>query len=209
MPRKPAPGARDRILDVAGRLFYERGVHAVGMQQIVDRCGCGKNLLYREFPSKDDLVVAWLERERAELEAKQAAAIEPHDGDPVAQLMSLVRAEVDSICPGFRGCALRNTLNEFPDPGHPARQVVVAQQRTRRALLRDLAAQAGADDPGALADRIVLVLDGLLTSGTVLGTDGPARVGVELAEQIIRGAVPTGRVPGGRVRAGRAPRPAR
>jgi AcrR family transcriptional regulator len=193
MPRKPAPGTRDRILDIAARLFHEQGVHAVGLQQIIDECGCGKNLLYREFPSKDALVVAWLERSRDDLERKTAEAVAPFAGDPAAQLVALVRAEaaeVADLCPHYRGCALRNTFNEFPDPGHPARKVVVAQQEARRAQLRELATQAGADDPEALADRIILVLDGLLTSGSVLGPEGPAGAAVALAEQIVRDAVP-------------------
>jgi AcrR family transcriptional regulator len=198
MPRKPDPGARDRILDIASRLFYERGVRAVGMQQIIDECGCGKNLLYREFSSKDELVVAWLEQARADQQARLAAAIEPLQGDPAAQLVAVVRSDVDALCPGFRGCALRNALVEFPDPDHPAHQVVVAQQEARRAVLRDLAAQAGARDPSGLADRVSLVLDGLSTSGSVLGPDGPAAAAVELAEQLVRDALPAGRTPAGR-----------
>jgi AcrR family transcriptional regulator len=187
MARKPAPGTRDRILDIAAQLFYDRGVHAVGLQQVIDEYGCGKNLLYREFPSKDELVVAWLERCREDWNAKVQRAIEPLDGkDPAAQLVAIVRAAADDLtCPGFRGCALRNTHAEFPDADHPAHQVAVDHLVGVRAQLRELATQAGADDPEQLADRIMLILDGLLTTGAVLGRDGPPAAAVDLAEQIV------------------------
>ena len=123
---QPADGTRDCILDVAARLFDEHGVHAVGLQQVIDEYGCGKNLLYREFPSKDDLVVAWLERCRREWAEKIERIIEPHADDPAAQLLAIVRAAADDLTvPGFRGCSLRNTHVEFPDPDHPAHRISV------------------------------------------------------------------------------------
>ncbi|HSU10832.1 MAG TPA: helix-turn-helix domain-containing protein, partial [Pseudonocardia sp.] len=93
MPRRPTTGARERILDAAGSLFYARGVRAVGMNEVVEASGCGKNLLYAQFPSKVDLVAAYLERFRARRVATADAVLRSHDGDPAAQLVALT-AEV-------------------------------------------------------------------------------------------------------------------
>jgi AcrR family transcriptional regulator len=189
VPRKPAPGTRGRILDNAARLFYEHGVHAVGLQQVIDECNCGKNLLYREFDSKDDLVVAWLERCRDEWRATTKEVTEPLAGDPAAQLVAIVQSAADQLaCPGYRGCALRNTHAEFPDPGHPAHRVSVEHLEEMRALLRELAVRTGARDPEALADRILLIIDGLASNGAVLGREGAAAEAVRFAEDVVAAA---------------------
>src|SRR5436305_172976 len=92
MSRTPAPDARDRILAAAARLFDAHGVHAVGLQQIIDDLGCGKNFLYREFPTKDDLVVAYLRRCRQEWESIIEQARRPHEADQAGQLVAIVNA---------------------------------------------------------------------------------------------------------------------
>jgi AcrR family transcriptional regulator len=185
MARTPDPGAHDRILDAASRLFAEHGVHAVGLQQIIDECGCGKNLLYREFGSKDDLVVAYLERCRRDWAAIVAEATRADD--PAQRLVALVegvarRAAED----GFRGCPLRNAHAEFPDAGHPAHQVIVAHYSERRDHLRELAGRARAEDPDALADRIALIIDGINANGAVLGEAGAVRAALAFAEDTVK-----------------------
>lgn len=189
MPRRPDPTARERILDVAARLFAEHGVHAVGLQQIIDEGGCGKNLLYREFGSKDDLVVAYLERCRADWDATIERAERAAPGKPAAQLVELVAAVAEqSTSDGFRGCPLRNAFAEFPDRDHPAHQVIVGYYADRQDHLRELAAAAGAADPDALGDRIALLVDGLNANGPVLGRDGAVRSALGFAEEIVAGA---------------------
>lgn len=186
MARKPDPGARERILDVATRLFAERGVHAVGLQQIIDECGCGKNLLYREFGSKDELVVAYLERCREDWTAILQTA-RSDTADAAQQLVALVGAAAEQATEdGFRGCPLRNAYAEFPDETHPAHQVIVAHYTERQNHLRELALRARARDADALADRIALIIDGINANGAVLGGTGALRAAVTFAEDAVK-----------------------
>ena len=194
MARRPAPGTRDRILDSAERLFREHGPRAVGMQQIIDDCGCGKNLLYREFASKDELVAAYLERCQQEWTATMVDATRPHADDPAASLVALVRAVVEQVtAPEFRGCPFRIAYAEFPDEAHPAHQVALRHVKQLRARLRGLATRAQAQHPRALADRIMLIIDGLYVNGAMLGRRGAAAGAVAFAEELVHSSTGTHR----------------
>jgi AcrR family transcriptional regulator len=191
MARKPAPGTRDRILETAANLFYQHGVHAVGQQQVVDACGCGKNLLYREFASKDDLVVAYLEQRRREWAVTFDQATRPLADDPAGQLVAVVRIAADHVAaPGYRGCPFMNVHAEFPDPTHPAHQIVVEHRADVRAHLRCFADRADARDPETLADRIMLIVDGVYANGAILGSSAAAAAAVAFADEIVRAATP-------------------
>jgi AcrR family transcriptional regulator len=199
MARKPAPDTRERILESAGRLFRAHGVRAVGMQQIIDECGCGKNLLYREFASKDELVAAFLQRCQQEWTALMDDATQPHAGDAAGELVALVRAAVEQVAaPDFRSCPFRATLAEFPDADHPAHRVAVEHAENLRSRLRGLTGDAGAADPHALADQLMLVIDGVYINGAMLGPRGAATAAVGLAKDLIARATSPGvRVPAG------------
>jgi AcrR family transcriptional regulator len=187
MARKPAPGTRDRILDTAGRLFQEHGARAVGTQQIIDECGCGKKLLYGEFASKDDLVVAYLERCQQEWTAIMDEATRPYADDPAGQLVAMVRAVARQVtAPDFRGCPFRTTHAQFPDDRHPAHHVAVRHVNNLRNQLHRLAKRARARDPRALADRLMLIIDGLYINASMLGRRATATVAVALADEVVR-----------------------
>ncbi|MDD7965387.1 TetR/AcrR family transcriptional regulator [Actinomycetospora lemnae] len=162
MPRTPDPGTRERILDVASRLFYTHGVRAIGTQQVVAEAGTGKNLLYQHFPTKDDLVAAYLARARERVERAADAAVAAAGDDPGDQLVALV-AEVGAQVRrrDFRGCAFRNLLAEFP--GEESAPVAVARAMVQhsRGRVDELVARLGAADPREVAERLWLVVDGL------------------------------------------------
>jgi AcrR family transcriptional regulator len=183
--RTPDPQLRERVLDTAARLFYRDGVRAVGLQQVIDEAGVGKSSVYREFASKDDLVAAWLNQSRAAWWERAAAIAERHT-DPARRLLELVSAVYDEIAdPGFRGCRFLNTSSEFRDPDHPGHRESAEHLREIREQFVSLARDAGADDPVALADELVLIVDGMYSNGAVLGADGPASRGVAAAAERI------------------------
>ncbi|RJQ82275.1 TetR/AcrR family transcriptional regulator [Pseudonocardiaceae bacterium YIM PH 21723] len=186
MPRRPAPDIRERILQTATRLFSGHGVHAIGLQQIIDESGCGKNVLYREFSGKDALVLAVLLRYCEEWERAADTLL----GDPGERLVELVRMSVNrAVIPGNRGCLLRSSFAEFPDPAHPVHRLAVRRHNELRARLRELAGAAGAKDPGRLADRLLLIIDGVQVNGPVLGPGGAVTGAEEFARDTIAAAL--------------------
>lgn len=184
MARKPDPGARDRILETAARLFDEHGIHNVGMQQIIDACTCGKNLLYREFGSKDELIVEYLQRCRSYWDAVVEKATVAAPDNPAGQLVAVVQAVADDVSvPGYRGCPVRNARAEFP-ADHPAQTVVVEHYTQMATQLRDIAGRTSAANPDQLGDRIMMVVGGLNAHGPILGASA-VHGAVEFAREIV------------------------
>ena len=181
---------RERILDAAAELFDRHGVHPVGVQQIIDHVGCGKNLLYSEFDDKDELVVAYLRRCRDEWDRITGNACRARAGDPAGQLVNIVRAVARQASrPGFGGCPVHNTYAEYPEPTHPVHKAAADHFRATRQQLRDLAESAGAPRPQQLADRIMLIIDGLNSNGAALGRQGAVKESVAFAEDVVRDAL--------------------
>ncbi|WP_166680208.1 TetR/AcrR family transcriptional regulator [Kribbella sp. VKM Ac-2566] len=178
---------------MATDLFNKHGVRAVGMQQLVDETGVGKSLVYREFAGKDDLVVAWLHQMRAAWWDMSANVTLHYPDDPARQLLGIVEMVYEQVAAeGYFGCVYHTTSSEFRDPQHPGHQESVRHAREIREQLRGLAAAAGVVDPHRLADELLLIIDGIYASGSVLGPSGPSRTGVELATRLIQQHCPGG-----------------
>ena len=171
-------GARDRILETAFRLFYANGIRGVGVNTIIAESDVAKDTLYKHFKSKDELVLAYLDRADVEWlgalrTAAQAAGPRPRDqrGGMFDALESACRQE------GYHGCAFINAAAEVP-PGSPVHTRTVAHKRAVRDWVHELAAQAGAGDPGALTGGLTLILDGALAAGVLDADPGvPAAAG--------------------------------
>jgi AcrR family transcriptional regulator len=182
-PRKNAAG---RIFETARQLFYQRGIRAVGVDEIVSQAGVTKPSLYRAFDSKDDLVAACLESFRedafAELDARVAAA----GDEPLDRLRAFVGHYADQMKrPGFRGCPMSNTAVEFPEANHPGRQVVESCKAEVRERLLGMTRSVPVEDPEALADGLMLLIEGAFSVHHIFGSQGPASALVRSSDRLI------------------------
>jgi AcrR family transcriptional regulator len=192
-PRRPqtaALEAQEQLLRAANELFYREGVRAVGVDAVVERAGVNKMSLYRQFSSKDDLVVAWLEQEDREFFERFERSIAKHAGDAVKQLnqyfSDLARR---ASAADYRGCPFVNVSAEFPDASHPARLCVNRNKAKLVARLNELTAQAGAREPAALADALALLIEGIYAaSQTYRPGSGPIAAAPVVAAQLIAAA---------------------
>ncbi len=193
----PAPGTgaavspRDRLLNTANDLFYRRGIHTVGIDEVIAAAGVAKMSLYRSFLSKDELVAAYLARRSGLYWDWWDRVVARHRGDPRRQLLALTASlRRRALRAGWRGCPFTNAACEFPAPDHPARHVAEANKREMRRRFRGLARAAGARSPARLADQLTLLFEGTYASVLTFGHRGPARAAVDAAAALIDAQIP-------------------
>jgi AcrR family transcriptional regulator len=163
---RTGPATRKRILDAATELFYANGLRAVSADRIVAQVGITKVTFYRHFPTKEDLIVAYLERradwERAAVDSARAAA----PGKPAEALRMIVDGIGQESCsPGFRGCPFINAAAEYADPDHPIRNVVNAHRAWFKGAIEEFLVELGVTDSSRVADQLVILRDGAMISG--------------------------------------------
>jgi AcrR family transcriptional regulator len=188
-----AVSVRDRILDTATELFYQEGVRAVGVDLVVEQSGVAKTSLYRHFATKDDLVAAVLERDDARYWSSWDKIASRQKADARAELKAHLQWIAHDIAgPKYRGCPFLNVATEFPAPDHPARAVAARHKAELRHRLGALARQMGVRKADALADQLVLLVDGAYVNGQLLGKKGPAHSLVPAALAVISAAETSG-----------------
>ena len=159
-------GARDRIVETAYDLFSRHGVRAVGVDRIVAESGVAKMSLYRHFSSKDELVLSFLqERERRWTNDWLRAEAERRGETAAGRMLAIfdVFGEWFAIA-DFEGCSFINVLLEFDDREHRVRQASVQHLSNIRSFLRELAIEAGASDPEALAHQWHILMKGSIVA---------------------------------------------
>jgi AcrR family transcriptional regulator len=167
--------AGDRVFQVAADLFYKQSIRAVGVETIVKQAGVAKISLYRNFESKDDLIVAYLKNRNAAYWDNIDRMVAKR-GNPRDQLRALIAYIARrTTTPGYRGCPFINYVAEFPDAAHPGHQIAEENKQEMRRRLVDLTKAIGVDRPAQLADALFLLIEGAYASSQTLGgRNGPA-----------------------------------
>ncbi|WP_030781443.1 TetR/AcrR family transcriptional regulator [Streptomyces sp. NRRL S-920] len=175
--------AEARLLDAAERLFYERGVQAVGMDQVRAASGVSLKRLYQVFPSKSELVRACLDRRDRRWRARLAAYVE---GRPRGE--ERVLAVYDWLYewftePDFRGCAFINAYGELGAIDPAVADAVRAHKSAFHDYLAGLVASAGVS--GRTVGPLVLLAEGAMTAAAISGSPEPARQARCGAQQLL------------------------
>ncbi|MFG3083700.1 TetR/AcrR family transcriptional regulator [Streptomyces parvulus] len=190
MSKSPEGGgtseARERLLGTATRIFYAEGIHSVGVDRITAEAKVTRATLYRHFSGKEDLVLAYLGLAdrgiRGQVAEARAGARSAAD-----EVRAVARSITEGIrSPGFRGCAFLNAVAEYPDPGHPVHQAVLAHRAWFLDTVTELLARTG--DTPAEADRrhLVMLRDGAMAAGCLFDPELVSETFLDGVEGILR-----------------------
>jgi AcrR family transcriptional regulator len=159
----PKKSARDRILDAALELFYQKGIHNVGVDEIVAHSGVAKMSLYNHFHSKDQLVAAFLRQRDENWRRWFEATVEQKARNPTERLLAMFDTLKDWFeQPTFRGCAFINATVELVNSDHPGYQVALEHKQALYQYILKLAQAAEIKDAAALARQLLLLIEGAI-----------------------------------------------
>jgi AcrR family transcriptional regulator len=180
------PSARKRIFDTASHLFYTKGIRAVGVETIAAEADTTKMSLYRNFPSKDELVAEWLREHDARFWKTWEAMASRYPSDPRRQIQAAFALLAKHVAdPAARGCPMANAAVEITEKEHPARKVIEAHKAKLRSRLMQVCTRMGAPEARLLADQLFLLMEGAQVTVQTLGVHGPARNVARSAKMLI------------------------
>lgn len=182
---QPTDPARERILTTAYELFSRRGIRDVGIGEVIERASIAKATLYRHFPSKNDLVLAFLDR-RGRVWTKETleAGARGRGATAERQLLALFDVLDDWFHrPDYESCSFINILLEMR-PTHPAGRAAIDHLNEVRGVVKDLADEAGLREIDSFASAWHLLMNGSIVSAAA-GDTNAARPAKELARVLI------------------------
>jgi AcrR family transcriptional regulator len=179
-------GNRDKIVDAADELFYARGIGQVGMDAVRDAAGVSLRALYKEFPSKDELIVAVLGRRHLMWTSGVTAKVDAIT-EPRAKLLAVYDYLADWFDDSdFRGCGFINAFGELGAANPRVAETVRAHKADFQGYVDSLVKAAGA--PASLGPQLAILAEGAQTTAAIAGTTDAARHARAAAEALISAA---------------------
>lgn len=177
---------RDHLLSIAQRMFCESGFHAVSVDAIIEEAGVARMTLYKNFASKEDLIVATLKQEDTMFRQWLVSAVEAQSNHSRDRILGLFRAlHVRFAAEGYYGCAFVRASIEYPASDHPVHRAARAHKEMIRSYLRGLAAEVQGADPITLSEQLYLLFEGAITASQLHGEPWPAEYARQAAEKLL------------------------
>jgi AcrR family transcriptional regulator len=183
MKNKVAP--KDKVFQTASRMFYQHGYRAIGVDTLAAESGIGKMTLYRHYPTKDDLIVAYL-KDSNHLFWSNFEQITINAPTAREKLLAFFESLQEYVMtPACYGCPFLNVATEYPETDYPGHQVAIEHKQSVRVRFYQLAKEAGAKKPDILADQLFLLMDGAYMASRMFGSKNPAAHLAEAAQILI------------------------
>jgi AcrR family transcriptional regulator len=182
----PTDQARRAVLRAADELFYANGISGVVMSDIRDTSGVSMRRLYAMYPSKSELVAAWLTDRHDTWMAWFTTSVDRHvaaGAEPVLATFDAIAEWVAS--PGYRGCAFINSLAETSEMNDTHRAIIAAHKRDLVAHLAQLAARDHPDAPSWLPAALAVILDGVIVQCTIFANTEPLDAARSAVHQLL------------------------
>ncbi|ORM72448.1 TetR family transcriptional regulator [Pantoea wallisii] len=187
---KKTTNTREKILETAEQLIYQNGIHAMGMDLLVKTSGVARKSIYRHFANKEDVASAALtERDERWMHWFRT---ESDKGDTpqerILNMFTVLKSWFESE--GFRGCAFINTAGEVGDPDDPVRQIAKMHKQKLLDYALELSVQLNIEHPEALARKLMILLEGAITTSYVMGDCSAADKARDIAKMMLEQASP-------------------
>lgn len=183
---EPKSRAAERVSRTARKLFYERGIRAVGVEEIVAEAGVTKPSLYRSFASKDELVASCLQARFDQVMTWWDALENRLPDDPLGQVRAIIATVAEQTAkPVSRGCGITNAAVEFPEADHPAHRIAQQYKIAMRGRLLRLVERLPVERPALLTDGLILLFEGARASRHTSGARGPAASVRQVADALL------------------------
>jgi AcrR family transcriptional regulator len=189
-----ATTTRQRLVEAALQRFYRDGFRNVGIDQILTDVGISKTAFYKHFASKDDLMLAVLELKNVWLQGLLREVARRRGGSAPAEQLRGLFDVVERIIASdeYQGCLFINVAMEFPLPHEPVHQAAAEHKQAIEAIVRELAAQAGVDDPDAMAQELCLIMEGAYVTRQVTGDSKTIEIARRVADAAISARLTNG-----------------